>query len=806
MRSVVRIFSMLAIMAFIMPANFAFAFSTPTDLYDQTTSLKTSSGSNHRFVFTTPVAIPESDIVTITFPSGFDLTSIAEDDIDISSGAIDLTTASDCANTEEVGFSVSSQSLLFEICAGDGGTVVLGSEVVIEIGSNASSSGSGANRITNPSSAATYFVWVQTNTNELSGSVLIPIVADDDGNVSTTIPESGGGGPGPGPGDGGDDGGGDEDPVDDEDPIDDEDPVDDGDPVDDSDPVDDGEPTDGTDSDTSGAPDDPDSSGGVPDEVVEREVDTQITVGNGQIFIDQDDLIPGTYAQVEVTVGDPEEIDQVIVVVDDTTYGFAEVLDGIYQGIIPVTKDDQVVTVIVDYTDGEVVTDVQSWGVAQYGWVYEDLEGESRGVEDVVVIIYEGSGDERVQWDAGSYGQSNPTFSGGSGAIAFYVPNGTYTVTAGKNGYEDAEVTVRVTNNVLAPVIEVVRTIEIVGVVDEEPEGVVVTTVTAAVDTVVVFAETINEVRELPAVQAAASVTKPVAIATVVGSAGVLSSSFNLIPFLRYLFSSPILFFARRKRKRIGTIYNAITKLPIDLATIRLYSESGKLVKTTVSDGSGNYILRVKPGKYRVEVKKAGFVFPSEYVQGADADEMFEDIYTQGIIEVTEGDVVIAANIPIDPSQDDKYHAPKKLIFKRFLRTFQNVLAIAGLIMALVILVIQPSIVSIGLVAVHVMVYGVTKLLTKWRKKKGWGIVSDAGIKKALPNAVVRLFEPKFHKLIESTITDGSGRYAFMAGPNQYYMTFEKPGYEKQEVGQIDLSGKKEPELISVDTLLKKQS
>jgi len=35
-------------------------------------------------------------------------------------------------------------------------------------------------------------------------------------------------------------------------------------------------------------------------------------------------------------------------------------------------------------------------------------------------------------------------------------------------------------------------------------------------------------------------------------------------------------------------------------------------------------------------------------------------------------------------------------------------------------------------------------------------------------------------------------------------MTFERPGYEKQEVRPIDFSSNKEPDVISVDVSLKK--
>ena len=126
------------------------------------------------------------------------------------------------------------------------------------------------------------------------------------------------------------------------------------------------------------------------------------------------------------------------------------------------------------------------------------------------------------------------------------------------------------------------------------------------------------------------------------------------------------------------------------------------------------------------------------------------------------------------------------------------------MVVSIVIFIIQPSITTLAFVVLHSLVYLVVAILTHWHKKKGWGIVADASKSKLLANTVVRLFEPAFNRLIESTVTDAKGRYAFMAGPNQYFMTFERPGYEKQEVRPIDFSSNKEPDVISVDVSLKK--
>jgi hypothetical protein len=451
----------------------------------------------------------------------------------------------------------------------------------------------------------------------------------------------------------------------------------------------------------------------------------------------------------------------------------------------------------VSYGDGETQAQSHEFDSVSSGLIYEILDDVVIPIQDAVVIVYYGEGSSRIQWDAHSYGQSNPFVTDDDGAIAFYVPNGIYTISVGKTGYEDSEIVLNVTNNILAPLIELQR-IEAQQVIDEDVGGVIDTTTSAL--------NTINNIRQLPIVQVVADVATPAAIAVAVSGVAALFSSFNLLSFLRYLFSSPALFFARRRRKNIGTVYNAISKVPIDLATIRLLDSNGKLIKTTVSDRQGRYIIKASPGLYLLDVKKTGFVFPSQYMFGKDKDVIYENIYFGGKIEVKEDNIIISANIPLDPSQDVSLHSASKLLFTRFLRVVCHVLAISGLILAIVIFMIQPTIVSGCIVVLHIVIYSLTRLLTMWHKTKGWGVVSDMQKRKPIKNTVVRLFEPEFNRLIESTITDGNGRYAFLAGPNNYYITFEHPEFDKQEVRPIDYSKKTEPDLLTVDISLKQKT
>src|SRR3989338_8943946 len=101
---------------------------------------------------------------------------------------------------------MASDVLTVTICAGDGGAVAAGSQVTLEIGANATSSGAGANHIVNPSLVGTYFVSIGGTFGD-SGTIALPIGSQNDQiSVSVVVPVIGGssGGGGVPPAGGGD--------------------------------------------------------------------------------------------------------------------------------------------------------------------------------------------------------------------------------------------------------------------------------------------------------------------------------------------------------------------------------------------------------------------------------------------------------------------------------------------------------------------------------------------------------------------------------------------------------------------------
>ncbi len=148
-----------------------------TNFSDTLTDSDVGALSNHTIAFTTPNGVDAGQTITVTFPGGFGLGSITEDDVDIDSAGTPLTTAADCSGSEEAGVGISGQIITIDICSGDGGDIASSTAVVIRIGTNAVDSGTGTNQITNHATPGTYIIAVG-GTMQDSGSTRVYIIDD----------------------------------------------------------------------------------------------------------------------------------------------------------------------------------------------------------------------------------------------------------------------------------------------------------------------------------------------------------------------------------------------------------------------------------------------------------------------------------------------------------------------------------------------------------------------------------------------------------------------------------------------------
>jgi len=294
----------------------------------------------------------------------------------------------------------------------------------------------------------------------------------------------------------------------------------------------------------------------------------------------------------------------------------------------------------------------------------------------------------------------------------------------------------------------------------------------------------------------------PIALGAALAATAPALSLLNLLSYLRFLFLQPIFLLGMRRRKKWGVIYNSLSKMPVDLAVVRLLdANTNKVVQSRVTDAQGRYVFLANPGTYRIVVEKQNLIFPSKILQDEKEDTTFLDIYHGEIIHVDEKYTVLSANIPLDLAGAPE-KTPRRIIWDKHWKDIQKFIAGLSIVAGIVAVIIAPSWWTIALLVSQVLLYFLFKRSAIPKKPKSWGIVYDKDSKKPVGKAMARLFSKQFNKLVLTEITDSSGRYSFMVGPNEYYVTFDKDGYQKATTGDIRI--KEKDEVIKVDTGMEK--
>jgi hypothetical protein len=200
-------------------------------------------------------------------------------------------------------------------------------------------------------------------------------------------------------------------------------------------------------------------------------------------------------------------------------------------------------------------------------------------------------------------------------------------------------------------------------------------------------------------------------------------------------------------------------------------------------DKEGRYGFMVPQGRYKLDVVKQGFTFPTQLLLNVKEDGRLLDLYHGEEIEVTEEGVMFTPNVPLDPVGETK--TPRRIIWEKRSRVFQHVVSITGIGLTLGSLYVTPTWTIAGFLVVHVTIYALFTRYVKPKRPKGWGVVFDGKTKKPIGKVIARLFTRQYNKLVSSEVTDGKGRYSFLVGPNDYYVTYEKPGYDPEKVENV---------------------
>jgi hypothetical protein len=234
----------------------------------------------------------------------------------------------------------------------------------------------------------------------------------------------------------------------------------------------------------------------------------------------------------------------------------------------------------------------------------------------------------------------------------------------------------------------------------------------------------------------------------------------------------------KKKNRPWGTVYDSVTKQPLDPAYVVLQDLDGKEIATSITDLDGRYGFLVPPGKYRMIANKTNYEFPSKKLAGKGSDELYQELYFSDIIEIQEGDV-IAKNIPMDPIKFDwnefakkdqhlmKFFSKRDLIIARI----SDILFIFGFIITLISVIAIPASYNIAILVMYVVLFILKKTILKPR---AFGHIRHKETKNPLSFAILRVFFAEGDTEVIHKVTDKTGKYYCLIPNGKYYTKIEK--------------------------------
>ena len=279
------------------------------------------------------------------------------------------------------------------------------------------------------------------------------------------------------------------------------------------------------------------------------------------------------------------------------------------------------------------------------------------------------------------------------------------------------------------------------------------------------------------------------------------SISYGLFLALLLKITRPAYIAFRRRKSGYGVIFDSVTGKPVPLTPISLLDLGGRTVRTTVTNREGRYNLVVPKGDYIIEIPKPGYKFPSKIVTKKNNDTQYSDILTAAHIIVTDYGS-LAKNIPIDPPNANRNSS----IFKKRIFTSRKTQELASFLCPFLALGLLIPLRSFWMVWILFLIY-LLALISRFLDFKPasppYGTVRDADTKNPLKDVVVRIFEKKYGKALETQVTSPRGRYAFIVNKGSYRLLVQKKGYHSVIINYPEI--KNDGYLLARDIFMKRK-
>lgn len=278
-------------------------------------------------------------------------------------------------------------------------------------------------------------------------------------------------------------------------------------------------------------------------------------------------------------------------------------------------------------------------------------------------------------------------------------------------------------------------------------------------------------------------------VATLVSIFFTQALSFSEILFLPLRMWSSVLLIFGVTKKPWGTVYDSLTKQPIDPAYVSLIDVvTGEEVASSLTDINGRYgFADVKKGRYKIVASKTHYKFPSTYLMAYHADDIYDDIYHGEEFDILEDGALITKNIPLDAESVDWNEVAKR---QQNLMSFNPVkesrwqkiahfIFIVGFLGSILLMLAQPS-QGNKLSLLFYIVCGIIMYVLRIPKvraslSRSHAIVLESEDENPVPFAKVEILNPMTGTVVAKRVTNHDGMFYALVEKGTYSVHISKP-------------------------------
>ncbi len=288
-------------------------------------------------------------------------------------------------------------------------------------------------------------------------------------------------------------------------------------------------------------------------------------------------------------------------------------------------------------------------------------------------------------------------------------------------------------------------------------------------------------------------------LATVAIAAAIVASipaiAINILPQLSHFFQFFGSFFSIHKRKtRWGIVVDSDLGRPISRAIVQVFdAKFHQLKETQITGADGQFGFLLPSGNYYLVASESGFIFPARK-KPPTVLQKNERIYLGEEFETDEQDPDKVPHFVV-PMDREAASPVAQMIFWRFaehaLALIDGVglgFLIVGAAMNTFFLLTIPGRMNMFFEILYLVLFAL-KLYILLSHQKGLGTVVDDTTGSAIDLAIVRLYDAKTNRIVQTRVTNVHGKFFLLVPRGMYTAAVAKAGYKTTTIQDLKISG-----------------